>query len=332
MINDCLVIVGCVFVEGDFKGCSQRIIDSGLDAFFLTIPRSDEGFTENVKAIGNIYNLTDDPDKKIKVARTVKDIEDRAKDNVLSIILTYQDPHPIGNSLDNLRALYELGVRVVQLTYNKANYIGTGCTESKDRGLTDFGASLVQEMNKLGIIIDLSHCSKMTALDAIKASNQPVIFSHACARSITESPRNRSDEEILLLAEKGGVIGLSPWGPLCWKKEKGQQPTLDDYLDHVDYVVKLVGVDHIGYGGDTTIDDGDDVSGTVEQATLYPDVVGEYNEKVGVDPSVRHAIGFKGSAQIKNVVEAMERRGYKESDIEKFLGGNFKRVMKEVWK
>lgn len=332
MINNCLVIDGCAFVEGDFKGCSSKVADSGLDAFFLTLPKSGEGFTETVKAIGNIYNLTDIEEKKIQVARTLRDIEEGAEAGKRSIILAFQDPHPIENSLDNLRALYELGVRVVQLTYNKANYIGTGCTETIDRGLTDFGARLIEEMNKLGMIVDLSHCSKLTALAAIEASKQPVVFSHACIRSMTESPRNRTDEEIILLAKKGGVIGLSPWGPLCWKKEKGKQPSMDDYLDHVDYAVKLVGIDHVGFGGDCTIDDGEDASGTTEQATLYPAVVGEYNAKVGVHPSVRHAIGFKGAGEVKNVVEAMKVRGYKESDIEKFLGGNFRRVIQSVWK
>jgi len=332
LISNWLVIDGCVFVEGDFKGCSPKVDASGVDALFLTLPKSDEGFAETVKAIGNIYNLADDKTKKIQVARTLKDIEAGAKANIRSIVLAFQDPYPIGNSLDNLRALYELGVRVVQLTYNKANYIGTGCTETIDRGLTDFGARLIEEMNRLGIIIDLSHCSRLTALSAIEVSKKPVIFSHACIRSLTESPRNRTDEEILKLAEKGGVIGLSPWGPLCWNKEKGTQPSMGDYLDHVDYAVKLVGIDHVGFGGDCTIDDGEDTSGTVEQATLYPTVVGEYNEKVGVHPSVRHAIGFKGAGEIGNVVEGMKKRGYKGEDIEKFLGWNFKRIMEKVWK
>lgn len=331
LINNSLVVDGCVFAEGDFKGCTPKVANSGLDAFFLTIPHSDEGFAPAANAIGNIYSLTD-KDKKFVVARTKKDIEDAAKAGKIAIILAFQDPFPIENSLDKLRVFYELGVRVVQLTYNKANYIGTGGLETIDKGLMDFGSRIIKEMNHLGMIIDLSHCSRLTALAAIEESEDPVVFSHACVRNLTESPRNRTDEELKLLAQKGGVIGLSPWGPLCWKKEKGVQPSLDDYIDHVDYVVDLIGIDHIAFGGDSTIDDSDDSSGIVEQATLYPAVVEEYNKKVGVHPSVRHAIGFNGAGEIENVVEAMLKRGYKEEDISKFLGGNFLRVISNVWK
>ena len=332
MINNSLVIDGCVFAEGDFKGCTPKVANSGLDAFFLTIPHSGEGFAQAANAIGNVYNLKDKEEKKFIIARTKKDIEDGAKAGKIAIILAFQDPFPIENSLDKLRVFYELGVRVVQLTYNKANYIGTGCIETVDKGLTDFGIRMIHEMNRLGMVVDLSHCSRLTALQAIEESEQPVVFSHACIRTMTESPRNRTDEELKSLAKKGGVIGLSPWGPLCWKKEKGVQPSLDDYIDHIDYAVDLLGIDHVAFGGDSTIDDSADASGTVEQATLYPAVVAEYNAKVGVHPSVRHAIGFKGAEEIGNVVEGMTRRGYKEDDIAKFLGGNFLRVIEKVWK
>lgn len=326
-----LTIDGCVYAEGEFNGCSEAVLNSRMNAFFLTLSSFD-GFAETIRSIGRIYTLTDQEDKKVRVARSYDDLVKAAQAGQKSIILAFQEPYPIGNSLNNLRVFYELGVRVVQLTYNKANYIGTGCTEKTDGGLTDFGRQVIAEMNRLGMLVDISHCSPLTALEAIKVSTQPVVFSHANVKKISDNPRNRTDEEIKLLAEKGGVIGLTPWAAICWKRRENQQPSLDDYLDHVEYITNLVGIDHVGFGGDCTPDGKGDESGTVVQATLYPEVGGEYFSRVGTHPSLAHAKDFKGVQEIDNVIAGLQQRGYAEDTIDKFLGGNFARVIKQVWK
>ncbi|MNB65213.1 Membrane dipeptidase [compost metagenome] len=326
-----LTIDGCIYSEGDFEGCSEDVLQSRLNAFFLTLS-SFNGFAETVRSIGKIYDLADKEEHRLSVARTYEDLVQASKAGKKSVILTFQEPYPIGDSLNNLRVFYELGVRVVQLTYNKANYIGTGCTESRDRGLTDFGRRVIAEMNRLGMLVDVSHCSKETVIDAIKASSQPIVFSHANVKQISNNPRNKSDEEIKLLAENGGVMGLTPWAPICWTRKADEQPALEDYLDHVEYVIKLVGIDHVGFGGDCTPDGKSDESGTIVQATMYPEVAGDYYARVGTDYVLAHAKGFDGVKDIDNVVRGLEKRGYGESDIEKFLGGNFARVIKQVWK
>ena len=327
-----IIIDGCTFSEGEFKGLSQKAIKSPLDAFFFAVPGQLEGFYDCVVEIGKLYNLFDNKQKKIKIARTLEDLAEAKKEGKKGLIITFQDPHPIENSLDKLRTLYELGLRVVQLTYNKSNYIGTGCTETIDRGLTDFGRKAIKKMNELGIIIDLSHCSRQTALDVLKISEKPVVFSHADMKALSPNPRNRSDEELMLLKKNGGVIGLTSWGPLCWNPAKKTRPTLDEYIDHIDYVVDKIGIDYVGFGCDNTLDDSKDLKGMKEQSLLYPEVVGEYNEFVGNDPDIRHAEGFKGVWEIDNVVSRLKERGYTTEDINKFLGGNFFRVMKNVWK
>jgi membrane dipeptidase len=331
-MNENYVIDGCAFCEGGFEGLSKEVMESDLDAFFLTVPGQMEGFHECIVEIGKIYNLTDKREKEVTIVKTFNELADAKQKNNKGIILAFQDPHPIENSLVKLRLFYELGVRVIQLTYNKMNYLGTGCLEAEDRGLTDFGKETVKELNRLGIIIDLSHCSSQTAIDTLRISKDPVVFSHAGLKTITDNIRNKGDEELKLLKENGGVIGLSPWGPLCWNKEKRQQPTIDDFLDHVDYAVGLIGIDHIGFGGDSTLDNNEDKAGIVDQSTLYAAVVEEYNNYVGVEPDVRHVVGVKGVWQIGNVTEGMKRRGYSEEDIAKFTGGNFLRVIKQVWK
>lgn len=331
-MNNSFVIDGCAFCEGDFVGLSEEVINSSLNAFFLTVPGQTEGFHECIIETGKIYNLVDDPKKRLTIIKTYGELLKAKKNNKKGIILAFQDPHPVENSLDKLRIFCELGIRVFQLTYNKMNFIGTGCLETLDRGLTDFGQQIVKELNKLGVIIDLSHCSYQTAIDTMKLSSKPVVFSHAGAKVLTENPRNKTDKELKLLKENGGVIGLSPWGPLCWKKENKKQPTLEDFIDHIDYVVNLIGIDHVGFGGDSTLDNNDDKAGIVEQSTLYAPVVEDYNKYVGIDPDVRHAIGVNGVWEIDNVIEGLKKRGYSETDIAKFTGGNFLRVIQQVWK
>ncbi len=332
LLSERFILDGCIFTEGDFKGYQKNNFKSGLNGFFLTIPYSGLGFRAAAMSIAKIYNLSDEDNQNLKIVKQYNELIQFAKHDNTSIILTFQDPAPIENSIELLRVFYELGVRVIQLTYNKANYLGTGATETIDRGLTDFGKRAILEMNRLGIIVDLSHCSYRTTMDAMKISKDPVIFSHANVKAITNNPRNKTDEELKILKDLGGVIGISPWGPICWKEEKKVQPTLEDYLDHIDYVVNLIGIDHVGFGSDNTIDYSPDIRGTLEQALLYPTVVGKYNKYVGTDPGVRHAIGFKGVQEINNVINGLLNRGYKEKDISKFLGKNFLRIIKKVWK
>lgn len=322
-----VIIDGCVFSEGHFQGYVPEVEESGLSAFFLTVPFSEQGFREAQLSIGHIYRLVKEETYRLCIARNVQDLFSPD----IAIILTFQDPNPIENKLNFLDIFYELGVRVIQLTYNKGSYFGSGCTEGSHGGLTDLGRKAVKRMNELGILVDLSHCNKKTALEALAVSEVPVVFSHANVRSISENPRNKTDEEIRLVAETGGVVGLTPWGPICWKGGD-TPPTLDDYLDHVDYVVDLVGIDHVSFGTDNTIDERKDLQGIVEQSTHYPEVVAAFDKKLGSHLDVRYARGFQGIVYIKNVIGGLKERGYGEEDIHKFLGNNLLRVMESVWK
>lgn len=314
LVRDSLVIDACQFAEGTFPGVADP-----ADAIVFTA--SGSGFHEAACEIGRIHER----------ARVVRDASELDAEDT-GVVLAFQDPAPIENRLENVRVFYELGVRVVQLTYNKANYIGAGCAESNDRGLTDFGREVVRTMNRLGMVVDLSHCGRKTASDAIELSEQPVVFSHACTYALAENPRNRTDDELRALAERGGVIGLTPWGPICWKKDKDEPPSLDDYLDHVEHAASVAGVDHIGFGSDNTVDGSADEEGIRHQSRLYPQVVGAFDERVGTSPPLRYTRGFSSPADLPGVVEGLQRRGFDDDAVKKFLGGNFRRVFETVWR
>ena len=148
MLSDMYVIDGCAFAEEDFTGVTQKVKDSPLTAFFLTTPGEDQGMLALAHNIGGIYNMADDPASGLMVVRTIAELEQAKAQGKIGVILGFQNPHCIENSLEKLRALYELGIRVVQMTYNKANYIGSGCLETKDSGLTDFGRQALKAMKE----------------------------------------------------------------------------------------------------------------------------------------------------------------------------------------
>ena len=177
MLSDMYVIDGCAFAEEDFTGVTQKVKDSPLTAFFLTTPGEDQGMLALAHNIGGIYNMADDPASGLMVVRTIAELEQAKAQGKIGVILGFQNPHCIENSLEKLRALYELGIRVVQMTYNKANYIGCGCLETKDSGLTDFGRQALKAMNRLGMVADGSHCGPQTTLDIIRYSEKPVVIS-----------------------------------------------------------------------------------------------------------------------------------------------------------
>ena len=146
-----LIIDGCAFTETEFTGVTEDVLHSKMDAFFLTIPGEGDGYVASTRSIGKIYNMLDNPKYGLMIAKSVADIYKAKEDGKKALILAFQNPNSIENSLEQLRVFYELGVRVIQMTYNDANFIGTGCCESQDGGLTDFGKRVLKMMNRLGM-------------------------------------------------------------------------------------------------------------------------------------------------------------------------------------
>ena len=238
------------------------------------------------------------------------------------MIFGWQNATPIENNLDRLALFHALGVRVIQLTYNDRNLLGNGCYERSDDGLSHFGRDAVCEMNRLGILIDLSHVGDRTTLDAIERSERPVAITHANARAFFHHVRNKTDEALQLLAERGGVIGANAFPSFL---RRGFQSTITDYVDAIEDLIERVGIDHVGIGTDYTQD---------QPATFFDWLFAQQGTKFGVrgepfpDPLI-HPQGMETPDTLSNVTGELLRRGYRPEEVTKIMGGNWLRLFQD---
>ncbi len=221
------------------------------------------------------------------------------------IILGFQNGDHFRSAAD-VAHFYGLGQRISQLTYNSTNALGSGCMEGADRGLTPLGASVIQEMNRLGMAVDASHSGERTTIETIQASKKPVLITHSNCYALNPHPRCKSDYAIRLVASKGGVFGITS----IRRFVREQDPTtVEDVLDHFDHAVQLAGIEHVGVGSDTDL---------------------EGRDKRGL-PGRMDIDGLDNVLRMYALTEGLVRRGYSDANIRLILGGNFARVLKDVW-
>jgi membrane dipeptidase len=298
-------------------------IAAGVTATNATLASRLAGFPEAVARIDDYLSMIELSEGKALLVTSADDIIRAKERGALGVILGFQTGSVVEDQLHYVRTLHRLGVRIIQLTYMERNLIGDGCLEPENRGLTAIGRQVVFEMNRIGILVDLSHVGYRTAQDAIALSSKPVIFSHSNARAVGDSPRNIPDHLMTALAEKGGVMGITPYTPFA-RTARAKLPNLEDFFAHVDYAVNLIGIDHVGFGTDF-IEGRDQVSFVKGMQWPYPDIVADY------DLSSRHVAELKSLQDLPLLAHGLLHRGYAERDVEKFLGGNFLRVYREVW-
>lgn len=307
------------------KGRSlQDMLEGGLTAACVTVPAIHSAtpppnFRGAINEIAErLHWLAKYHDKGL-LATSTSHIKKAKQEGIAAVIFSPQNMNILERNLELLRVLYRLGVRVGQLAYNYRNDIGYGVYEHKDCGLSDFGFEVVEEMNKMKMVIDVSHCSRATTEETIKVSSDPVVISHANVHSLCSHPRNKTDEQIHALAENGGVMGITALSTFCMTDNT--QPTIEDVLDHVDYVINLVGVDHVGLGTDI------DETMTEQRWDAFKRFSG-----LNLPENLTcYAKGFDGFKSYFNITKGLVARGYSDREISKVLGGNFLRVFKEVW-
>lgn len=331
------------FGEFDF----ERATEGGVNVAFMSIytsPSLESEGKSKLKA-DSLIKIVEAIEKqwqnKFKIVRSVSEIESHRKENKILLAMGMENGSPIEGNLDNLRTYFNKGIRYITLAHYKSNHICDSANdpERKWNGLSPFGEEVVKEMNRLGIMIDVSHISDSTFYDVIKLSKAPVIASHSCCRFFTPGfERNISDEMIIELAKKGGVVqiafagfflredinkkylegeekikehlknfNITPGTDSAWKYESQYwkenpvgKATVEDVANHIDHIVKLVGVDYVGIGSDFN-GVGDHLPVGLEDASKYP-----------------------------NLIYELLKRGYSEIDIKKIFGENFIRVWKKV--
>ena len=211
---------------------------------------------------------------------------------------------------------YRLGVRQMLFAYNRNNLAGGGCHD-EDIGLTDFGRSVVSEMNRVGMVVDCSHCAYRTSMEAIEASQAPVIFSHANARKLWNHERNIWDDQIKACAATGGVVGVTGVGRFLGPSG----PTVEHLVEHIDYMVELIGPNHVGFGMDSVLHVHKPNQPFTRSRHYWPE--NQYPDS---------GSGYVPPEEAPRLTQALLDRGYNEADIRGILGENFMRVARDVWK
>lgn len=268
--------------------------------------------------------LLDKFPQKAVLALTARDIERAHKEGRVAVVFGFQTGSPLAQEFHLLTIFWRLGLRIVQFTYNTRNALADGCLEPEGRGLTHFGIEMVRESNKLGIVLDVAHASHRSARDVVEISEDPVMDSHCGAYALRANPRNARDELIRAIAERGGVIGVAGFSDFVGDTSEGRWPGLDDMLGHVDHMVNLVGIDHVGIGSDI-LQAGAGPSWDNGTKRKYPEICG------GMTIERHHIKEMPDHKAWPRITEGLLRRGYSEGDVQKVIGPNWLRIYREVW-
>lgn len=265
--------------------------------------------------------------KPSRLARavTLADMDGAARDGRLALLYYTQNATPIGDDVSRLAELKRLGVRIVQLTYNTRNLLGDGCLERTNSGLSKFGIEVVEAMNALSLLVDASHTGEATTLDAISFSKKPIAITHAGCKAVYEHPRNKSDDLLRRLADKGGVIGIFQINPYLGAAERN---TLDTFLDHIEHAVRVAGIDHVAIGSDR---EHRQIRDTPEEKQKLIDELSRLRPVTAANFRWPFFIPeLNGPRRMEVVRRGLERRGRPAGEIEKILGGNFRRLLAET--
>src|SRR3954471_10759137 len=315
---------------------SDRIIAdaraSGLTAVNVTmgyVAGNGEPFEQTVREIARWdARLAGRRNDLIQIL-SAADILRASRERRIGIIFGFQNAAMMGSDASRVDAFADLGVRVIQLTYNPANSLGGGSMAPGDPGLTAFGREVIDRLNRNKIMVDLSHSGRQTCLDAARASRQPISINHTGCRALVDLPRNKSDEELRLVAERGGFVGIY-FMPFV---NAASVCTAADVVAHVDHAVNVCGEDHVGIGtdgGTTGIDEMDGYRSHMraEVAQRRAAGIGAAGENPDTLPFCEE---LSGPDQYRRLIALLDRRGYGEARIEKIMGLNFLNFAREVW-
>ncbi len=294
--------------------------------------RISEAFEVATKRIAQANGYLDALGGELVLCRRAADIERVHGDRKFGLILDFQNTTPYGDSLDRLEYFYNLGVRMVQLTYNLRNLVGDGCTETHQSGLTYFGREVVRRLNELKTLVDVSHCSEQVGWDALATSAAPIVVSHSTSKAVCYHDRGKTDELARAVADRGGYFGVVVIPGFI---SESTEPTLDDFARHVEHLVDVCGIDHVGIGTDKA-GPGPGTDSMVRYPADMPKRRNKAFDWAGFrDVEHRltdnyHLNGFENFSDWPNLTVALAKWGFNEEELRKLLGLNFLRVFRDV--
>jgi membrane dipeptidase len=320
--DDWSIEVQKLFLKGERGALDRtyaaRMREGCVDFSFYTVGGDDVMFTQDPDLLRGTLRATDGALQEIErsghfmLARDGAEIRRARAEGQIALMFTIEGAGPIGEDLAILRLLYRLGLRSVILTWFKANPAADGVGEKRNGGLSTFGRELVAEMNRLGMLIDISQSAPATVDDAFAFSQQPVIASHSNCAGLHPHRRNLTDQQLRDLARNGGLIGLTSYPAHV----HDGLPELRDFMDQVDYAVRLMGIDHVAIGLNIVVH-------TPEEAEAF-------YRRSNIEFSQFHLPGLEDVDRLPNVTSALLERGYGEAEIAKIMGGNVLRVIDQV--
>jgi membrane dipeptidase len=309
-------------------------INAGMTGAIVDMSMYPRNYNNAVNALKDWNALFRREPRLIKVTRGAQ-IGQAKAEKKFAVVLACQDAAILGAStisvnrqnLDNLAFFHELGLRVLQLTHNDRNSVGDAFREKTDAGLSRLGEAVVAGMNELGMLIDLSHCSRLTTLQAIEQSSKPCAITHAGCKALHPTARNKTDEEIRAVARKGGYFGI--FNMSLWLTDR-RTTSIDDVIRHIDHAVQLAGIEHVGFGSDGPV-----VASPTSPEAALAGMRGYYERNKGLPgaetlPYHVNVPELNSVNRLERLAHALGRRGYNDDAIEKIVGGNIARVLTEV--
>ena len=296
----------------------------------------ERAFEDSVTGIAQARSIVDALEDRMLLVLEADHIERAQRENKHGLIIDFQNTTPFSDDLDRIELFHNMGLRMCQLTYNISNLAGGGCTEVHKSGLTSFGRAVVERLNDLNIIVDVSHCSEQVGWDAMEISTSPVIVSHSCSASVCYHDRGKSDVFAKAIADQGGFIGVVTIPGFI---QKTTEATLDDVADHVTHLVDAMGIEHVGIGTDKA----GPGPGT-DSMTVWPE--GMVDDRLTAQPGAfnfsgfrleehrltddYHIDGFENFTDWPNITVKLAERGFNDEELRRILGLNYLRVFRDV--
>ena len=315
---DSIVIDGLIIAKWN-RELFEDMRKGGLTAANCTVSVW-EGFQATINNIVASQTLIRDNSDLVLAVKTTADIRRAKEQGKTGIIFGFQNAHAFEDQLGYIEIFKQLGVGVVQMCYNTQNLVGTGCYE-RDGGLSGFGREVVAEMNRVGIMCDLSHVGSKTSEEVILESKKPVCYYHCLPSGLKEHPRNKSDAELKFIADHGGFVGVTMFAPFL---AKGIDSTIDDYAEAIEYTMNIVGEDSIGIGTDFTQGHGQDFFEMLTHDKGYARRLTSFGKII-------NPLGIRTVGEFPNLTETLLKRGHNERVVRKIMGENWVNVLKDVW-